>query len=60
MDVQLPFDQKEILEQALMYVKAQLVIPEIDILKIDEEEGAGVPDKFKENVTPGKPSLWCR
>lgn len=60
MDVQLPFDQQEILDQALLYVKAQLVIPEIDILKIDSEEGADVPDKFRENVAPGRPSLWFR
>ena len=60
MDVQLPFDQKEILEQAQKYVQAQLAIPEIDVIKMGSDEAAGVPDKFKENVTPGKPSLWFR
>ena len=60
MDVQLPFDQKEILVQVQKYLQAQLVIPEIDVLKIDGDEGSEVPDKFRENVTPGKPSLWLR
>ena len=60
MDVQLPFDQKEILVQVQKYLQAQLVIPEIDVLKIDSDEGSEVPEKFRENVTPGKPSLWFR
>ena len=60
MDVQLPFDQKEILVEVQKYLQAQLVIPEIDVLKIDGDEGAQVPEKFSENVTPGKPSLWFR
>ena len=60
MDVQLPFDQKEILSEAQKYVQSQLTIPEIDILKVDSEEGAEVPEKLRENVTPGKPSMWFR
>lgn len=60
MDVQLPFDQKEILEEAKKYVQAQLAIEDIDVIKVDSEGGADVPERFRENVTPGKPSLWFR
>ena len=54
------FDQKEILEQALKYVESQLAISGIDVIKIDSDEGTDAPEKFKETVTPGKPSLWLR
>lgn len=60
MDLQLPFDQKEILEEAQKYVQAQLAIAEVDVIRVDEAEGSEVPEKLKENVTPGKPSLWFR
>ena len=60
MDLQLPFDQKEIFEESLKYLQAQLAISDIDILKIDSDEASEVPEKFRENVTPGKPSLWFR
>jgi leucyl-tRNA synthetase len=60
MDVQLPFDQKTVLEESLKYLQSQLAIPEIDIIKVDEENGRDVPSKFLENVAPGKPSLWFR
>lgn len=62
LDVQLPFDQAEILTQNLDYIKAQLNVSEINILKVGHEEAAaaGLPDRIAENVTPGKPSLWFR
>jgi leucyl-tRNA synthetase len=60
MDVQLPFDQKEILEQARKYIESQLAISEVDILKLGSDEASEAPSKFLENVTPGKPSMWFR
>ena len=60
LDVQLPFDQKEILEQARNYIQAQLAISDLDVLKLDSGEASGVPGKIAENVTPGKPAIWFR
>lgn len=61
LEVQLPFDQKSILEVSIAYIKAQINVAELDVIKLWE---AGTPDnvppKMVENVTPGKPSLWCQ
>lgn len=58
MDIQLPFDQESILRGSLVYIKSQLNIPEIDILKSETAEGC--PDRITDQVTPGKPYLWMR
>ena len=58
MDIQLPFDQAAILEGSLKYMKSQLNIPELDIVKLGTAEG--IPDKISEQTTPGKPYLWQR
>jgi len=58
LDLDIPFDQYAILESSLTYVKAQLGIPDLDILNLSTAEG--VPDRVAEQVTPGKPHLWIR
>lgn len=61
MDLQLPFDQKEIFEASLAYLRVHLNVPELDVIKLGVDEAAEtVPDRVAENVTPGKPCLWCR
>ena len=63
MDVQVPFDQEEILTQNVKYIQSQLSnVSEIDIIKAGGENAASkeLPDRIVENVTPGKPSLWFR
>lgn len=59
MELQLPFDQKEILELNLDYIKSQLNLSSLDIIKADDE-GNEIPERVSENVTPGKPYLWLR
>ena len=58
MDVQLPFDQRAILSDALKYMKKQIDISEITVINLEGEDASSVPDRLKESVTPGKPSLW--
>jgi hypothetical protein len=61
MDIQLPFDQKEILLASDGYIKSQLNVTELDIINLSDTEGAAdVPERTKENVSPGKPVLWLR
>jgi leucyl-tRNA synthetase len=60
LDVLLPFDQKEILQVSIEYIKAQLNIEELDIIQLGVEEAPEVPERVRENVTPGKPSLYIR
>lgn len=62
LDVQLPFDQKDILSENISYIKSQINVPEINIVKIGDgsDAAAEVPDRMVENVSPGKPSLWFR
>lgn len=62
MDIQLPFDQKEILVASDGYIKSQLNVTELDIINLRDTEGAAsdVPERTKENVSPGKPVLWLR
>jgi leucyl-tRNA synthetase len=57
MDTVLPFDQKYIFVESMQYIQAQLNIPNMDVVKLDE---ADVPDRVAENVEPGKPQLWLR
>lgn len=58
LDVQLPFDQISVLEGCMEYVKAQLELKELDVLKV--ESGEAIPDKVKDQATPGSPTLWMR
>ena len=62
MDTILPFDQKEILENSVAYIKSQLSLTEVSFIKLssDKDVAASVPDKLKQNVSPGKPHLWLR
>jgi len=59
MDVHLPFDQKSIFAESMKYVKSQLGVDELDIMKLGEDD-AEVPDRVQEQVEPGKPHLWLR
>ena len=58
LDIQLPFDQAAVLEGSMRYIKSQLNIEEMDILKSETAEG--IPDRITDQVTPGKPYLWLR
>jgi leucyl-tRNA synthetase len=58
MDIHLPFDQVAILEASMKYIKAQLQIEELDILKLENAEG--VPERIADQVIPAKPYLWLR
>lgn len=62
MDVKLPFDQMAVLESSESYIKAQLNLEEISFIKLDgdDEKAADVPDRIKDNVSPGRPYLWLR
>ena len=46
-------------EQSVAYLKSQLYLKDIDVVKTDDAEAnADVPDRLKENVVPGKAHLW--
>lgn len=58
LDVQLPFDQSSILNESLSYLKAQLNLENLDVVKVEEAEG--IPERIAEQVTPGMPYLWLQ
>jgi leucyl-tRNA synthetase len=58
LDVQLPFDQASVLESSMEYIKSQLDVKEIDIRKVEID--SGLPDKVKDQPTPGNPYMWLR
>lgn len=62
LDVQLPFDQKEILVESIDYIKSQLGLTEVDIINLstDAEAAADIPPNKSDVATPGKPYLWLR
>lgn len=60
MDVQLPFDQKDILVECKKYIMTQLNMSSLDIVNLDTDTDADVPDNKAELATPGKPYLWLR
>jgi leucyl-tRNA synthetase len=60
LDVELPFDQKEILGAVVESIKKQTNISELDIIKLGTDEASEVPDKAADSAAPGKPSLWLR
>jgi leucyl-tRNA synthetase len=59
METTLPFDQMAILEESTAYLKSQLNIENMTFIKLDDAEAsAGVPDRMKESVVPGKAHMW--
>lgn len=58
LDVQLPFDQAAVLEGCMDYLKAQLDLKDVDVVK--GEGDAGIPEKVLDLATPGTPALWLR
>jgi hypothetical protein len=56
LDLELPFDQCAILEDTIPYLKAQLDLPNLDVVDLDKAEG--IPDRVVSNVAPGRPYLW--
>jgi len=58
LDVQIPFDQAEVLQGSLKYLKSQLEIADLDVLKA--EDTPDIPERVLEQVSPGKPFLWLR
>lgn len=59
MDTTLPFDQQSIITGSAEYLKSQLNLKDIDVIKLDDKEAsAEVPDRLRENVVPGKAVLW--
>lgn len=59
LDIRLPFDQRAIMLESLSYMKSQLNLDELNIVKLGED-AHDVPDRINENVEPGKPYLWLR
>ena len=62
MDTELSFDQEETIMGSFNYMKTQLNVEELSIIKLgtgSEEEGK-IPPRVLDNanVTPGKPYLW--
>jgi leucyl-tRNA synthetase len=61
MDLVLPFDQKSVIVDSENYLKSQLNLKEVDVIKLDDAEASSnVPDRMRENVVPGKAYLWFR
>lgn len=60
MDVQMPFDQKGLLEEMKEYIMKQVNVSELDVLKLGSDESSHVPDNMADNSTPGKPFLWLQ
>jgi leucyl-tRNA synthetase len=58
LDVHLPFDQQAVLEGSMKYIKSQLVLENIDILKV--ETATDIPERIQDQATPGNPYLWLR
>ena len=58
LETQMPFDQMAIMQSNLTYIRSQLQIPDLDVIKA--EETPDLPDRISEQVTPGKPYLWLR
>lgn len=61
MDVNMPYNQKEILEGSAKYIEGQLKVSEkveIVLLEENDDKGLKIPDKVVQNVTPGRPYLW--
>lgn len=58
MDLELPFDQKAILDVSLTYLKSQLNLPTLNI--IDLKSAEDVPERIGGMISPGKPHLWIR
>lgn len=59
LDIRLPFDQQAIFSESLSYIKSQLNLPDLDILKLDDNTNE-IPERVTENVEPGKPHMWLR
>ena len=61
MDLVLPFDQKVIFVDSSNYLKSQLNLDAINVIKLnDVDSSISVPDRIIENVAPGKAYLWFR
>ena len=60
LDVQMPFDQKDLLEEIRDYITKQVNVSELDVVKLGSDEASHVPDKMADNSTPGKPFLWLQ
>jgi leucyl-tRNA synthetase len=63
LDVQLPFDQKEILSECKAYIAKQLeVATDLEIINLDNDTlaAAHVPENRADIATPGAPYLWLR
>lgn len=59
MDTTLPFDQKSILEESVAYLKCQLNLEHVDVIRLDDADASShVPERTRENVVPGKALLW--
>jgi len=58
MDLNMPYDQKNILISSEKYIKSQLNLPNVEVWSLSEERAAVIPERIAENVTPGRPYLW--
>lgn len=60
MDMQLPFNQKEMFCSSMDYLKSQLNISDMDVLLLGSDDSSEIPERFSESAEPGKPILWLR
>jgi leucyl-tRNA synthetase len=59
MDVHLPFDQKEVLNEIGLYIVESLGLPTLDVINLATDAAAtDVPDSRKDMPAPGKPYVW--
>ena len=59
MEIEVPFDQKQILSESLQYIQKQLNLEKFSVMLVGADE---LPDTLQEkqmmNCQPGKPYLW--
>jgi len=58
MDINMPYNQYDILKNNLKYISAQIKRENVEVCEVGDGNTAGAPDKIFENVTPGRPYLW--
>ena len=59
MELQVPFDQKQILSESLTYIQKQLNLEKFSVYEIGVDElPEGLQEKLLTNCQPGKPILY--
>lgn len=58
MDINVPYNQFDILQNNLKYISAQINKENVEVYELSDGNNADIPDKVLENVSPGRPYLW--